>query len=284
MLAWIEELEKLRLVNNWTSVELARQLDVSKQYVSAVARGEKQPSDALKLLVWSKLGYSLNRDALLAFLPLPVALELLDLEAQGGKRVPDAVYDQGAVKDWVEDLILLIAASGMRHGEFAASIGVHSSYLSNVVHGKNTVTWPIKLAVWNMRRYDLSENSIFNLLAPDVSLALRKYELEHQDEPKQAPVRVVRDGDAAAELMQIINRVTQPTPAQVRETRIRAGLTQAQAVAMVSGADQSVRSWQHYEAEQDKEGARVIPLALWELFLLVSGQHPKFVMTARDAK
>lgn len=73
----------------------------------------------------------------------------------------------------------------------------------------------------------------------------------------------------------IIERVTQPTPQEVREARKVAKLTQTQAAALVSPAQgkSSYRAWQVYEVEIGLPDHRTIPLPTWELFLLLTGQH-----------
>lgn len=57
-----------------------------------------------------------------------------------------------------------------------------------------------------------------------------------------------------------------PTPDDVRAARLSAGLTQEAAAALVHA---SRRGWQDWES-----GARTIPSAEWELYLLYAGQHP----------
>lgn len=56
-----------------------------------------------------------------------------------------------------------------------------------------------------------------------------------------------------------------PTPAQIRAAREAAGLTQTQAATLVHVA---LRTWQHWEEPRGGDGAREIPLGLWELFLI----------------
>lgn len=75
--------------------------------------------------------------------------------------------------------------------------------------------------------------------------------------------------------MSISERIAQPSPADVRAARERAGLTQEQAARVVSpGGDNVYRVWQNWEAGEGTNNHRVIPLASWELFLLMTGQHP----------
>ena len=62
------------------------------------------------------------------------------------------------------------------------------------------------------------------------------------------------------------------SPPQGREA---AGLTQTQAAALVSPAKvASYKTWSAYELEEGNPNRRVIPLAVWELFLLLTDQHP----------
>lgn len=80
----------------------------------------------------------------------------------------------------------------------------------------------------------------------------------------------------------IIERVGNPTPEQVRTAREQAGLTQTAAALLVSPARaQPYRTWQSYEVPSGQSGARSIPLATWELFLLLTNQHPGLRLTRR---
>jgi len=54
--------------------------------------------------------------------------------------------------------------------------------------------------------------------------------------------------------------MTKPTPQQIKQARIDAGLTQSAAAALIH---QTVRAWQQYEA-----GDREISLTAWDLFLI----------------
>lgn len=56
-----------------------------------------------------------------------------------------------------------------------------------------------------------------------------------------------------------------PLPLAIRAARHRAGLTQAQAAEVVHSP--SYRTWQDWES-----GATPMPIGLWELFLLKTGQ------------
>jgi hypothetical protein len=79
-------------------------------------------------------------------------------------------------------------------------------------------------------------------------------------------------------------RISQPSPQEIRAARKKTGLTQAGAAQLISPAKgKPYRSWQSYEVAEDKPGARAIPLASWELFLLLTDQHPTHQMIAKNA-
>lgn len=58
-----------------------------------------------------------------------------------------------------------------------------------------------------------------------------------------------------------------PSPSTIRTTRLSLGLTQSQAGELVGA---SARAWRAWEA-----GARVMPGAKWELFLIKTGIKEK---------
>lgn len=64
-----------------------------------------------------------------------------------------------------------------------------------------------------------------------------------------------------------------PTAGQVTAVRQAAGLTQAKSAHLIHVA---IRTWKQYEA-----GDRTPHVALWELFLLKSGQHPTLAITEK---
>lgn len=65
-----------------------------------------------------------------------------------------------------------------------------------------------------------------------------------------------------------------PTANQITDTRQTAGLTQAKSAHLVHVA---IRTWKQYEA-----GDRTPHVALWELYLLKSGQHPTLAITEKQ--
>lgn len=75
------------------------------------------------------------------------------------------------------------------------------------------------------------------------------------------------------------SHLTRPTPEQVLEARLAAGLTQKEAAHLVHlsiGRDGIAHRWSEYE-----RGARNICLARWELFLLLTRLHPTLHITAK---
>jgi hypothetical protein len=65
-----------------------------------------------------------------------------------------------------------------------------------------------------------------------------------------------------------------PSAVVIRIARDRAGLTQAQAADLVHLGAQP--RWAEHE-----RGVQPIDLARWELFLLLTNQHPEFELTRR---
>jgi DNA-binding transcriptional regulator YiaG len=65
-----------------------------------------------------------------------------------------------------------------------------------------------------------------------------------------------------------------PTKEQIREARVAAGLTQAEAARIVHRP--SYRTWQDWERGRTK-----MPLDAWELFMIKTGQHPKAMIDSQ---
>lgn len=86
----------------------------------------------------------------------------------------------------------------------------------------------------------------------------------------------------------MVERIVQPTPEEVMTMRMMAGLTQAQTGLIVTAstpdARASHRTWANYEA-RSKDGSvfRPIPLQTWELFLLLTNQHPDYLLRSRKS-
>jgi ribosome-binding protein aMBF1 (putative translation factor) len=82
----------------------------------------------------------------------------------------------------------------------------------------------------------------------------------------------------------IAERLSAPTPQEVRSARERVGLTQGEAAQLITAsAVRPFRTWQNYEIDAGQKGARTIPLPVWELFLLMTDQHPDMRLTVRRA-
>ena len=72
----------------------------------------------------------------------------------------------------------------------------------------------------------------------------------------------------------LIDRLPQPTPEDIRQAREQAGLTQKQAAELVSTAQTAgYKTWAGYETTEGIN-RREIPRGIWELFLLLTDQHP----------
>lgn len=65
-----------------------------------------------------------------------------------------------------------------------------------------------------------------------------------------------------------------PTPSEIMAARTAAGQSTAEAAAEVCSA---ARTWQQWEA-----GDRKMPRAVWELYLLHTGQHPEKKLVKRS--
>lgn len=75
-------------------------------------------------------------------------------------------------------------------------------------------------------------------------------------------------------MIDIIGRAGIPSPEDIAAVRQAAGLSQAQAAELVGLGDKS--RWSEYE-----RGSRVPDAARWAIFLLATGQHPQFQLSAR---
>lgn len=63
----------------------------------------------------------------------------------------------------------------------------------------------------------------------------------------------------------MLKKLTPPSPVQIKDARKTAGLTQAQAAAVVHAG--GYRTWQDWE-----RGETPMQTGLWELFMLKTGQ------------
>ena len=68
-------------------------------------------------------------------------------------------------------------------------------------------------------------------------------------------------------------QLTNPTPAQIREARESAGLSQTAAAELIHS---SRSSWAQWEAKEGSSTHRAMHPSMWELFLIKTNQHEKF--------
>lgn len=79
-------------------------------------------------------------------------------------------------------------------------------------------------------------------------------------------------------------QLPQPTPDEVKAARKAAGLTQTQAAQMIGQAGaKGYRTWQRFEYPVENTDHRAIQPRLWELFLLLTDQHPTLKLVRRRA-
>jgi transcriptional regulator with XRE-family HTH domain len=175
---WIDEIRKLRDELQLSDAQTAAELGVSKQFLSDVLTGKKQLSNKVKLKIWSRREHDLDRESLLAFLPYKVAEQLLEIDLAREKRRADALLGGGGAKDWVADIITLRDERGMNNTEFAAELGISQPFLSDVLNRKKAVSWPLKIAIWSRKNYDLSRDSLLNLLPEELSAELKEIDRE----------------------------------------------------------------------------------------------------------
>jgi hypothetical protein len=77
----------------------------------------------------------------------------------------------------------------------------------------------------------------------------------------------------------------QPTPKEVRAARKAAGLTQTGAAQVIGQAGaKGYRTWQRFEYAADNKDHRAINPKLWELFLLLTDQHPTLRLIRRRGR
>lgn len=169
---WIEEIEKLRDERGLSDAEIGAELGMSKQFTSDILRGKAPIGTKLKLKIWSRRAYDLNRDRLLAFLPDKVADELRAVEIERSQNAAAALLKKRERDDWVADLLALRDDRGWNDAELAADLGMSKQYLSAVLNRKKPMSWGLKVAVWSRRNYDLSRETLLALLPDDVATEL----------------------------------------------------------------------------------------------------------------
>lgn len=65
-----------------------------------------------------------------------------------------------------------------------------------------------------------------------------------------------------------MDKITQPSPTEIKAAREAAALTQSEAATLVHAG---LKTWQNWESETGEN--RKIPLAAWELFLIKLGKN-----------
>lgn len=190
---WIEEIEKLRDERGLSDAEIGAELGMSKQFTSDILRGKAPVGTKLKLKIWSRRAYDLNRDRLLAFLPEKVADEVRAVEIERSQQVAVAMLKKRERDDWVADLVALRDERGWNDAELAADLGMSKQYLSAVLNRKKPMSWGLKVAVWSRRNYDLSRETLLALLPDDVATEL--IELDKKRGRKRAAKRAAASDD-----------------------------------------------------------------------------------------
>lgn len=190
---WIEEIEKLRDERGLSDAEIGAELGMSKQFTSDILRGKAPIGTKLKLKIWNRRAYDLNRDRLLAFLPEKVADEVRAVEIERSQQAAAAMLKKRERDDWVADLVALRDERGWNDAELAADLGMSKQYLSAVLNRKKPISWGLKVAVWSRRNYDLSRETLLALLPDDVATEL--IELDKKRGRKRAAKRAAASDD-----------------------------------------------------------------------------------------
>ena len=93
------------------------------------------------------------------------------------------------------------------------------------------------------------------------------------------------EGESTSEdfLFDISKRVSSPSPAEIKRCRLQAGLSQMRAAKIISSvAPGSYKTWSGYEQNEGTVNHRKMPLAAWEIFLLMTNQHPTLELKMRN--
>ena len=67
--------------------------------------------------------------------------------------------------------------------------------------------------------------------------------------------------------------LTQPTPDEIRALVQESGLSRSTAAELVHA---SRRTWDKWTTRADSNDNRPMPIAVWELFLIKTGNHPSY--------
>lgn len=166
---WIDEIRKLRASKSLSDSQCALELGVSKQFLSDVLAGKKPLSPKLKMKIWTLSERELGSADLLAFLPAKVADELIERSKSPSMSRGVDIPKWSANHDWVDELIALRDSRAMTDTELAADLEISQPFLSAVLHRKKPISWPLKIAIWGRRNYDLSRDTILKLLPAELA-------------------------------------------------------------------------------------------------------------------
>jgi len=169
---WIEEIKKLRDERGLSDAEVGAELGMSKQFTSDILLGKAPVGMKLKLKIWGRRNYDLNRDRLLAFFPEKVASEIHEIELERGHHMAADLASKLERDDWIPDIVALRDECGWNDAELAADLGVSKQFLSAILNRKKPVSWGLKVAIWGRRNYDLSRETLLALLPAEVATEL----------------------------------------------------------------------------------------------------------------
>lgn len=77
------------------------------------------------------------------------------------------------------------------------------------------------------------------------------------------------------------DRIPVPSPEEIRALRVACGITMKRAAQMTLSSGRYT-TWFEYELPVGHKNHHDIPLATWELFLLLTGQHPNMKVTLKS--
>jgi hypothetical protein len=77
-----------------------------------------------------------------------------------------------------------------------------------------------------------------------------------------------------------------PSPEEIKHARLAAKMTQLDAASLISESKlkTAYRTWQAYEAKEGTPAHNKIPVIVWEMFLLLTGQHPTMKLVSKKNK
>jgi transcriptional regulator with XRE-family HTH domain len=164
---WTEEICKIRDASGLSDSKMALDLGVSKQYLSAVLTGSKEPSRDFKLKVWERMNSDLDTQALLSFLKPEQAQELLSVDAEISKKLSSK--SKHAPQYWTEVIEGICFDMNWKSVDLALYLDVSQPFASNIATGKRLLPWPSKMNLWRLGGYQLERDSMLNLFVSDIA-------------------------------------------------------------------------------------------------------------------